>query len=181
MLIPELDQAAIVQNNLDEYGPDAAAMRWLSLQEAAQTETIRENLLYDIRKKGLLLFNNTKPFHRISHPAAVSAVKGHGRASSSTTCATPGASSARQGRTIRMSRAQARSPSHRPRTMQTTSKNSHSPVRASAAASHCSPLTRPSRSSNISRNALGNASISGSTPTAPLPPKKSSVCSLMQG
>jgi pyruvate formate-lyase activating enzyme-like uncharacterized protein len=68
MLIPELDHAAIVQNNLDEYGPDAATMRWLNLQEAAQTETIRENLLYDIRKKGLFLFNNTKPFHKNISP-----------------------------------------------------------------------------------------------------------------
>ena len=68
MLIPELDHAAIVQNNLDEYGPDAATMRWLSLQEAAQTEIIRQNLLDDIRKKGLFLFNNTKPFHKNISP-----------------------------------------------------------------------------------------------------------------
>ncbi len=68
MLIPELDHAAIVQNNLDEYGPDAATMRWLNLQEAAQTEIIRQNLLDDIRKKGLFLFNNTKPFHKNISP-----------------------------------------------------------------------------------------------------------------
>jgi pyruvate formate-lyase activating enzyme-like uncharacterized protein len=68
MLIPELDHAAIVQNNLDEYGPDAATMKWLNLQEAAQTELIRQNLLDDIRKKGLFLFNNTKPFHKNISP-----------------------------------------------------------------------------------------------------------------
>ncbi len=68
MLIPELDHAAIVQNNLDEYGPDAATMRWLNGQEAAQTEVIRENLLDDIRKNGLFLFNNTKPFHKKLSP-----------------------------------------------------------------------------------------------------------------
>lgn len=68
MLIPELDHAAIVQNNLDEYGSDSAAMKWLKEQEAAQIEAIRENLLEDIRKKGLFLFNNTKPFHKKLSP-----------------------------------------------------------------------------------------------------------------
>jgi uncharacterized protein len=68
MLIPELDHAAIVQNNLDEYGSDGAAMKWLKEQDAAQIEAIRENLLYDLRKKGLFLFNNTKPFHKELSP-----------------------------------------------------------------------------------------------------------------
>ena len=35
MLIPELDRAAIIRSNSDEYGPDAAAMKWLSPQDAA--------------------------------------------------------------------------------------------------------------------------------------------------
>ena len=68
MLIPELDHAAIVQNNLDEYGSDGAAMKWLKEQEAAQIEARREHLLEDIRKKGLFLFNNTKPFHKKLSP-----------------------------------------------------------------------------------------------------------------
>jgi uncharacterized protein len=68
MLIPELDHAALVQNNLDEYDPDAVTMKWLKGQEAAQTESIRQGLLDDIRKKGLFLFNNTKPFHKNISP-----------------------------------------------------------------------------------------------------------------
>jgi len=68
MLIPELDRAAIIQSNSDEYGPDAAAMKWLGPQDAAESEGLRQNLLEGIGKNGLFAFNDTKPFSRELSP-----------------------------------------------------------------------------------------------------------------
>ncbi|HVN70660.1 MAG TPA: radical SAM protein [Desulfomonilia bacterium] len=67
MLIPELDRTSIVQSNLDEYGPDAASMKWLDPQETARSEDARKGLLESISGQLLSAFNETKPFHlRIS-------------------------------------------------------------------------------------------------------------------
>jgi len=64
MIMPELDHAAIIRANTDDYESGTHPTKWLGRDEAAQARGLRADLLRSMAGKAGFAFNDTKPFHR---------------------------------------------------------------------------------------------------------------------